>query len=412
MSKADENADTVVDEHGNQISQTDDDARKNMLEVAYYTQETVDIRRDLRALLETAADRAKISREVVLATMDKLESEGIGTVDLFLDLDKGDLKDIGMVRGLWMSADQLLQHKRRERKKSSKRKREPPVERNSLTPFQGKINEYLLSNGFAPNTVIALSPNEVFCVVCDTDFKLNKASGLLSVKRHVEGRNTKVSRHKNNIDRSDFANLFKRTPNTIITHANYNNLLNEEFEAHLLAESINNATDITPYMLESGEEYHGERIKRQKLDDGDRIIRQDINDLLRIRLELDIKVGKPHCYCFQEALVQATKKTKQFFVCKQLSCAFFKWADASTQVHTENQGELLLQDQNGMSSINNMTVINVEGSMEELQQLTNEQMQNNINVEKHEEEYSHETVADQSMYEQVDPSMKNETVQQ
>jgi hypothetical protein len=36
------------------------------------------------------------------------ESEGIGTVDLFLDLDKGDLKDIGMVRGLWMSADQLL----------------------------------------------------------------------------------------------------------------------------------------------------------------------------------------------------------------------------------------------------------------------------------------------------------------
>lgn len=50
--------------------------------------------------------------------------------------------------------------------------------------------------------------------------------------------------------------------------------------------------------------------------------------------------------------------------------------------------------------------------MEELQQLTNEQMQNNINVEKHEEEYSHETVADQSMYEEVDPSMKNETVQQ
>jgi len=37
-----------------------------------------------------------------------VESEGIGTVDLFLDLDKGDLKDIGMVRGLWMSADQLL----------------------------------------------------------------------------------------------------------------------------------------------------------------------------------------------------------------------------------------------------------------------------------------------------------------
>jgi hypothetical protein len=54
------------------ICQSDEDARKNMLEVAYYTQETVDIRRDLRALLETAADRAKIAREVVLATMDKL----------------------------------------------------------------------------------------------------------------------------------------------------------------------------------------------------------------------------------------------------------------------------------------------------------------------------------------------------
>lgn len=145
------------------------------------------------------------------------------------------------------------------------------------------------------------------------------------------------------------------------------------------------------------------------MDDGDRIIRQDINDLLRIRLELDIKVGKPHCYCFQEAMLQATKKTKQFFICKQLSCAFFKWTDSSNQVNGENQ-ELMLQDQNGMGSINNMSpVINVEGSMEELQQLTNEQMQNSINVDKH-EEYGHENV-DPSMYEQVDP-MKNENVQQ
>ncbi len=133
-----------------------------------------------------------------------------------------------------------------------------------MTPFQGKINEYLLSGGFSPNTIIALSPNEVFCVVCDTDFKLNKASGLLSVKRHVEGRNTRVSRHKNNLDRTEFTHIFKRPANALITHANYNNLLNEEFEAHLLAESINNATDITPYMLESGEEYHGEKYVRYK----------------------------------------------------------------------------------------------------------------------------------------------------
>ena len=48
-----------------------------MLEVAYYTQEAVDIRRDLRALLETAADRAKISRDIVHMTMDKLGKSSI-----------------------------------------------------------------------------------------------------------------------------------------------------------------------------------------------------------------------------------------------------------------------------------------------------------------------------------------------
>jgi len=102
-------------------------------------------------------------------------------------------------------------------------------------------------------------------VVCDTDFRLNKASGLLSVKRHVEGRNTRVSRHKNNLERSDFSNIFKRPANAIISHANYNNLLNEEFEAQLLAESITSATDITPYILESGEDYPSEKYAQKIL---------------------------------------------------------------------------------------------------------------------------------------------------
>jgi len=68
-----------------------------------------------------------------------------------------------------------------------------------------------------------------------------------------------------------------------------------------------------------------------------------------------------------------------------------------------------MQDQHGLTSINNMT-INVEGSMEELQHLTNEQMQNNINEEKHAEDYSHATA--DSLYEQLDPRIKNESVQQ
>ncbi len=157
------------------------------------------------------------------------------------------------------------------------------------------------------------------------------------------------------------------------------------------------------------------RIKRQKCEDGDRIIRQDINDLLRIRLELDIKVGRPHCYCFQEAFYQNPKKSKPYFVCRQLTCAFFKWAEPQLQgplgANNDNQGELMMHpDQNGMvTTINNMNAINVEGTIDEMHQL---QMQNNINVEKQGDEYAQETGQDPSLYEQVDPNMKNESVQQ